>query len=1118
MPDIPLYFDLTKAKNLSKLVAKQVQVSRGGKTFMMTVWVDPSTGKSVQSDAKIDFKDFEAIKGDRDKAMKFLKDNGVVWDEHPNPAINWMRASMAAKAAGGVASTAAPKYSAGKSPAAGSNTSTATGGTKKAAPKIDYTKAASKGYDSADKKKKTAILKSGITKDEFMALAGAVVTWNEHSDPGINMMRASMAFSAWAETHTLADLEQTLTGATTQTPAQPTPPPAPPKPKEELEITAAHTPRQQALIKLINGITDKKDLEDFAKVGMIPQDDAAKSFILGRLGVQYDLHCRPQLTGGGGYSGGYYNQQDLRKDFAKRTSKLFKGMHQKTINSAVSDITKVETLYDLVAPRDGITWNESARGGVGKNTNIQELFYALNHQFGDYTGMLPEGQDPNDGSYYTQSRVWGYSLASKVSNIDRFTTDFSKMFDADKDGFIRAIRHISKGDPKLKAKADSMEADYLELQKIVGYNPFVLKSIQQLDYPRIQAIQQEENLRYLKASTLVGYLRDVKKMSDEDIKATISYNAKQSYSYSGTRGNLGQSFVLCDKNGPIEDMINGGNVHIDLTDPALGFIDPATQEPLWKSGREVISSWSDSGGQMVEYNWLQFVDGNDTYAKKRELYNAITPDAYNKFYEIQQRMFGYKLQDRNSMTLVGPGSSSLLSLSDMDRSDMWSLDAIRDGDDPERDAILANLSFIQNATAINMELSGAARQNPDSAANKNGTDYSGNFTYYNFTDGPKGEKGGGAKSYTVDEARKICQTQLDQTPIFTMDELQTLATYVSNNGDPAMKNFGRGQATDELLSRIHSLSPERQGWDGIKGTPIDDIYVKYLESTLQYCPQVFNQRVTDVPKMKTWLHKQLGFTPYQPHTAGAQAGSTTDLYNLRQALFSKVHCAVRSATTQEAADITHKVKMDFDEVDPVTGKRVAKPDRIYDDRSIALHGGVYIIEHSEAEENFKKEAARLGETPRQMYHGTSYGGACGIVGVDGRFRISGKDTFGGHQSGTMLGQGIYMAKLVGKTLPYIGNNTYTYNNYTLAQQPGPTQNFSADGCLLVCDAVLGKHYHSDISKDDAKAHNNGSYDSVAVGRGAAMGAYGRVKEYECCVRRNNQVMPKFIVDCGGRGR
>ena len=97
-------------------------------------------------------------------------------------------------------------------------------------------------------------------------------------------------------------------------------------------------------------------------------------------------------------------------------------------------------------------------------------------------------------------------------------------------------------------------------------------------------------------------------------------------------------------------------------------------------------------------------------------------------------------------------------------------------------------------------------------------------------------------------------------------------------------------------------------------------------------------------------------------------------------------------------------------------------------------------------------------------------------------------------------------------------NKYSYSSYNIANYSGPTQGHRSDGCLLVCDTVLGKHYHSNISTDDARRHNDGAYDSVAAGTGASMGIGNRLKEYECAVRRSNQVFPKYIVDCGGRVR
>lgn len=98
--------------NMVGLVAKQVQVTRNGKTFTQTFYVRsgadapaatgsktqpaPKAGKSI----KESFESIERTQG-RDAAMKHLKDNGVTWKENDHAGINWMRAKMAASKATG---------------------------------------------------------------------------------------------------------------------------------------------------------------------------------------------------------------------------------------------------------------------------------------------------------------------------------------------------------------------------------------------------------------------------------------------------------------------------------------------------------------------------------------------------------------------------------------------------------------------------------------------------------------------------------------------------------------------------------------------------------------------------------------------------------------------------------------------------------------------------------------------------------------------------------------------------------------------------------------------------------------------------------------------------------
>lgn len=1092
MSEPKLIFDLSKATiDKSKLVAKQVQVTRGGKTFTQTVWVNPNQNTPAQPSGKtFDFSEFDKLKSDKVKALQYLKDCGIDWQEHPHSGVNWMRASMAAKQAAGITNNKAGAP-AGNTNAAGTHN----------VKQLDYWKLAADGYDNLDAKKKVASIKKQTNKDEFVSLASKVVNWSEHPNPAINLMRASMALSSWCETHSMDDLSVALGNQATGIQSaqvkqlnKPDTPADPPKPKEELEVKPNHTERQKNLIKIINSITDEKDLENYASAGMVPEDDTAKSFIVDRLLSEYNTHIRPMISGTGGYHRGYTSPRELRRQFTKMTTKLYKGVHEKIVNNAVNDITDPEMLYDFVDPRNGVQISKTTKRNYGKNTVMSDMIFALQKNFGGYA----EYDDNGSGNKHT------------VLLADWDIEESKKKYDSEKDGFVMALKRIGEFDPSLKSQTDEMLETYDSMMQIASYNSKLFNKLCDFHWSSFEEDLEKETTTYYRQKLLIEELRK-RGLSDDDIIATLGKNHYSSF-------DKAESWPLYrkkDSNGgyygnPAEPILddNGDEVTIDLTNLTR----PDTGEVLWTPGESVFG-WN-SG--------LSYYDLRRAITEKQDLdtptglmaaLKSITPDMYDRFSKLQRKLYGVQLQDSNSQTTVDTEPHT------WSYSDMASFRAIKDGDNEELDSVITNLSFIINASRINYNIADQMWQSRNSAANNNGRDYSGNFTYHGYDFGENKTRGDRPQQITADQKRAILKQQLDDVPLFTKDELGILRDYVNNNGDPNMDASSYYYSASETLSRIKSLSPENQGWQGIKGTPINDIFMRYLEATVQHCPQVYNTRVKDKKDMKKWLYKQMDFTPYQPPQDNAQQTtvSSTKLYELRKLLFDKAHCSIRTANTQEYNDITHKVKMDFDYVDPKTGKRVVKADRAYDNRTLALHGNVYIINNSEARDNFQKEAARLNETPVQMYHGTSYGGGCGIVGVDGKFRISGKDTAGLQTSGSMLGQGIYMAKLVGKTLPYLGNNKYSYSSYNIANQPGTTQGYRADGCLLVCDAVLGKHYHSDISTYDAASHNNGTYDSVSVGAGAQMGG-GTLKEYECIVRRNNQVSPKYIVDCGGRVR
>jgi hypothetical protein len=1087
-----LIFDLSKATiDKSKLVAKQVQVTRGGKTFTQTVWVNPNQNSSTQPNGKaFDFTEFDKLKSDKVKALQYLKDCGITWQEHSHAGVNWMRACMAAKQAAGISNNS----SSASQSSSQSSSSVPTSSVKK----LDYQKLTADGYDNLDAKKKVASIKKQINKDEFVSLASKITSWTTHSNPAINLMRASMALSSWCETHSLDDLSTALgnqaTGVQSAQAKQPDKPVDPPKPKEELEIQPNHTERQKNLINIINTISDEKALKDYASAGMVPEDDTAKSFIVDRLLAEYNTHIRPNFSGTGRRRKGYFGQRELRKEFAKMTTKLYKGIHEKIVTGSVGSIVDEEMLYDFVDPRNGVQINLDTKKNYGKNTVMSAMIYDLQRDFGGYYNPGVNGEREN-------------MLTSL--QVDWDIEESKKLYDPEKDGFVMALKRVGEFDPSLKSQTDEMLETYDSMMQIVSYNPRLFNKMCDFTWNSFERDLERETVSYYKKKLIIEEMRK-HGLSDDDIVTTISRNQYAIFDKAEAwplyRKVDGHTYYGSSSEPILDD--NGNEVTIDLTKLSR----PDTGEMLWTPGDRVFG-WS-SGIRASELRTAVTEKQDfDKPTSEMTALKSITPDMYDKFSKLQRKLYGVQLQDSNSQVIVDTEPHT------WSYDDLSSFRAIKDGDNEELDAVITNLSFIINVNRINYGIASDIWQSRNSAANKNGEDFSGNFTYHGYDFGTRRTKGNNPQHISVDEKRAILKQQLDDIPLFTKDELTTLRDYVNNNGDPTLDSSSYYYPASETLSRIKSLSPNHQGWQGIKGTPIDDIFMRYIEASIQYCPQIYNTRVKDKKDMKKWLYKQTGFTPYQPPQASAQQPTTsgTKLYELRKLLFDKVHCSIRTATPQEYTDITHKVKMDFDYVDPKTGKRVPKADRAYDNRALALHGNVYIINNSEAQDNFQKEAARLNETPVQMYHGTSYGGGCGIVGVDGKFMISGKETTGLQTSGAMLGQGIYMAKLVGKALPYLGNGKYSYSSYNIASQTGTTQGYKADGCLLVCDTVLGKHYHSNISTSDAAYHNDGTYDSVSVGAGAQMGG-STLKEYECVVRRNNQVAPKYIVDCGGRVR
>jgi hypothetical protein len=248
----------------------------------------------------------------------------------------------------------------------------------------------------------------------------------------------------------------------------------------------------------------------------------------------------------------------------------------------------------------------------------------------------------------------------------------------------------------------------------------------------------------------------------------------------------------------------------------------------------------------------------------------------------------------------------------------------------------------------------------------------------------------------------------------------------------------------------------------------------------------------------------MGNTPYTPptpvvsdSTTQATLTATEKLRQLRTEALAVANCSLATCSGSDEQSVQTRVKHDWDKSSYHTNSKYhSGSSRIYSHISAEFSGGVYKINNSTNRERFDQIAAKTGEKPVSLFHGTNRSGACGITCVDGKFSwtVSGAKT-----AGRMLGDGVYLADLVGKSAGYFGQWGSGYGK---------------EGCLLICDALLGKEYVSS-SHADARSHNKvGSVDTVSMQAGTSMNGSGSssLRADEWCVNKADRVSPVYIVD------
>ena len=312
--------DLFKSKrDTSKLVQVQRTVSRQGTTFVQNFWVKPSDVKSTDkviggqqnllpkigsvpkpASGVLDAAYFDSIKSDKKLALDYLKSCGLTWSEHSHPAINWMRAMQSYSAAqGGAISSQKQSSQVIAQPQTKTQQSPQKSQAGKDTQDVVLTSTQKDELDSGSNgKEKTVILKKLLGNDKCVQYAKQLgVTWEEHSHPAINIMRMSMALKDYFDvadgTVSPAGVSKKKGGGAPKdnknAKKDATVVNTPPKDETLLDIPKNATESQRNIITLLNSITEESDLETYSSVGMVPEDDVSKSFIMSKLAPKYAL-------------------------------------------------------------------------------------------------------------------------------------------------------------------------------------------------------------------------------------------------------------------------------------------------------------------------------------------------------------------------------------------------------------------------------------------------------------------------------------------------------------------------------------------------------------------------------------------------------------------------------------------------------------------------------------------------------------------------------------------------------------------------------------------------------------------------------------------------------------
>lgn len=1116
---------LKAQRDVSKLVKVQRMVTRGGKTFAQNFYVQPNQVKSTDkvignqqnllpamssvpkpAAGVLDKAYFDMLaSSDKTKALEYLKSCNVSWSENSHAGINWMRAMQAFKSALG-AQNGTQSSTQPNSQQSNSNPKTAQNNqpTGQAVVNLD---SATKTELNACKngKEKVIVLKKKLGQDGCIKFAESLgVTWNKHDHAAINNMRMSMALQEYFDklygtTSPKNDNSKKKTDS---------------KPKDnpdEIKAPANATPRQQNIVNIINSITDTSEIETFTSVGMVPEDDVSKAFILEKLAPKYAVfaaaHLKTTSSGSksrsnGNYASGFADQiaYDLN----------YEGCAKKVVGQGLSQLYDMFNMAMITNPRSQIA---TAQGDFnsrrGKSNSMLGILSDFNEVYSQYT--TDEYADASSGvlrgSYMTNM---GYTGGDPEV--------YEKRYDVEKEGFVRAIRSIQKKYPQLKAKGDEMVADYNEIMKICKGNPNLLNCVLYRDNwsddstdgkpstwrfgesivdKRTAPNDARETIRVidLQYNALMKLFKD-KGMSEEAIKNTLAD------SYWNDDFN---NFQLHDENNKVVETVD---VHMVKDENGTLILNDENSK---KTSSNFIRYMHAKFASEHGLNVPGYCENALNAYKQYQQIASITEEDYLKIQDKYHKIFGQQY----TTTDLNTGKTEVVDLTKLSaKSFDYSLGdcKVTQTHDKDLDYILSNLSMMSMETRIHRSIVREVGRNPSSKLNGGGTDMSKNYSFYIPTNRELNQNtrvksgagwGNNSSQFTLDELNAKVNEQLDSLKTYSPEYIEKVAEYY--NAKSSYQN-ATGEATKANMRSVGINVSEY--WDN----PLKDILYNYTTAIAHNIPKM-SERGTD--KLDALMAKRMDYVPYDfkaakqkrlsdTKTTKASSGSQgSELKRLREELFKSVHCTI----SVEPDDVSLQMRKDFmknwdyrDNHTETTPDGFTKTEKLYSgskafqgkDRRALFNSRFFKVNNSNMEDDYSEYQQQLkadttldakASEELELYHACSYSGVAGILGKTGGWFMGNQYT----KVAKALGNGAYFGYKGGKSSVYCGEGSGGYHNIEASGADGD----NANGCYILATVMRGK------SNDSQSDH-------------------GRFRDYEIAVKNNKCIKPHHFVDISAR--